>query len=158
MIPYIELKRVAVELTTRCNCLLFGSLGLKMTFPQVLPAPPHDADFFAAGDHDNLMDIISLLRNEGYLVWSWQDPVVDGFDFDALQGRFYFRGVKYIHGFSPAIVDVTYEILGLPYAELEPQTHIVEGIKVLNREGYICSLSHCVKEKHLRECEMLKNL
>ena len=113
MISYFELKRVATELTTRCECILFGSLGLQMAYPQVLPDAPHDADLFAAGNRDNLVQIITLLRDNGYLVYSWQDPIVAGFDWEILRGRFYFRGVKKILGYEPAIIDVTYEIAGL---------------------------------------------
>lgn len=158
MIPYFELKRVATELTTRCECLLFGSFGLQLTYPQVLPDAPHDADFFAAGERENLIQIIALLQNDGYMVCSWQDPIVDGFDYDFLQGRFYFRGVKKIFGYEPAVIDVTYEIAGLPYEELEMLTQKVEGIKTLTKDGFIRALGRCEKEKHLHEGEMLKKI
>ncbi len=158
MIPYFELKRVAKELTTQCNCLLFGSLGLQLTFPQVLPEAPHDADLFAAGDRDNLLQIIAMLQADGYMVYSWQDPVVEGFDYDILRGRFYFRGVKKLLGYEPAIIDVTYEIANLPYGILEKYTQKVEGIRVLNKDGFIMALGRCEKEKHLRECEELKKM
>lgn len=158
MIPYFELKRMATELTTRCECLLFGSLGLQLTFPQVLPEPPHDADLFAAGDRGNLEQIIRLLQGDGYMVYSWQDPVVDGFDFNILRGRFYFRGVKRILGYEPAIIDVTYEINQLPYEELARFTQRVEGIRVLDKDGFIKALGRCEKEKHLHECELLKRM
>lgn len=158
MIPYFELKRVATELTTRCECILFGSLGLQMAYPQVLPDAPHDVDLFAAGNRDNLVQIITLLRDNGYLVYSWQDPIVAGFDWEILRGRFYFRGVKKILGYEPAIIDVTYEIAGLQYEELDVLTQKVEGIKTLTKDGFICALDRCEKEKHLLECEMLKRL
>lgn len=158
MIPYFELKRVAKELTTYCNCILFGSLGLQLTFPQVLPEAPHDADLFAAGDRKNLLRIIATLQEDGYMVYSWQDPIADGFDYDVLGGRFYFRGEKRLPGYEPAIIDITYEIANLPYDILDKYTQKVEGIKVLNKDGFIMALGCCEKEKHLRERDELRKM
>lgn len=158
MTPLFELKRMASELTSRFNCLLFGSLGLYYTYPEVLDSTPHDADFITDNNLENLIGIITFLQENGYSVSSWKDPIVKGFDMDALNGRIYIRGVKYIHGFSPAIIDVSYELINFPFNEIIPLTIIKDGIRILNKEGYIFALGLCVKDKHLNERKRLMML
>lgn len=158
MVPYIELKRMAVELTNRFNCLLYGSLGLQLTFPQVLDEPPHDADFLTADSRSNVLCIIDFLHNNGYRVWSWKDPVVHGFDCDLLYGRLYLRASKPIIGYEPAVIDIIYEVDDFVFQLLSKQTVFVEGIRVLNKDAYIRCLGMCEKEKHLKERQRLLSL
>ena len=155
MTPYFELERMAGELTSYYKCILCGSLGLHLTFPEVLDKPPHDADFITDCNADNLWSIIGFLQQNGYTVFSWKDPIVEGFDREALNGRVYIRGVKYISGYSPAVIDVTYELICFPVEELYALTVLKNGIRILNREGYIFALGLCEKEKHLRERDRL---
>lgn len=158
MTPLLELKRMAYELTNRFNCLLFGSLGLLYTYPEVLDTTPHDADFMTDSNRDNLAAIIRFLQKSDYTVYSWQDPIVEGFDMDVLTGRIYIRGIKYIQGFSPAIIDITYEFINFPFKEMLPLTVVKDSIRILNKDGYIYSLGLCVKQKQLKRREILMNL
>ena len=155
MTPYIELKRMAAELTKRFDCALFGSLGLELTYPDVLDNPPGDADLVAVDEKENLNGIIQFLQANGYTVYSWQQPIVKGFDMDLLQGRFYIRGIKHMPQHAPAIIDVTYELKGINIRELLGMTIQKEGIRVLNIDGYIITLKICEKAKHLQERELL---
>ena len=158
MTPYFELEKIAVELTTRYNCVLYGSLGLQLTYPEVLDTPPHDADFITRYDRENLKAIIKYLQQNGYQVYSWEDPIVDGFDMNILTGRIYIRGIKHIDGYSPAIIDITYELIPFPIENLLSLSKMKGGIKILNKEGYIIVLDFCEKEKHKQERRRLMEL
>lgn len=158
MIPKFELLKVAQELCARYDCLLFGSLGLELTCPEVLDDEAHDADFYADAKRNNLMGIIGCLKRNGYEVFSWQDPIGADFDLDKLKGRFYFRGVKFIPGFEPAVIDVTYEIRDLVYNDLALLTTRLSDIRILNRQGFILALSKAEKAKHRREYRLLSQM
>lgn len=155
MTPYFELKRIAAELTENFDCALFGSLGLELTYPEVLDNPPGDADLVAADEQENLKGIIQLLQANGYTVYSWEEPIVKGFNMEILTGRLYIRGIKHIPEHKPAIIDVTYELKGIEIRDLLRMTKIKEGIRVLNIDGYIMALEICEKAKHLQERELL---
>lgn len=151
MIPTFELIRIARQMTERFDCLLFGSLGLDMTYPEVLEEGVHDADFYADCTMDNLKAIIAYLKGEGYQLQSWQDPIDDKFDYEKMRGRFYFRAIKEVKDYQPAVVDVTYEIRDITYAELSRQTIIRDGVRVLNKEGFLKALSKAERQKHKEE-------
>lgn len=151
MIPTFELIRIARQMTERFDCLLFGSLGLDMTYPEVLMEGVHDADFYADCTMDNLKAIIAYLKGEGYQVQSWQDPIDDKFDYEKMRGRFYFRAIKEVKDYEPAVVDVTYEIRDITYAELSRLTIIQDGVRVLNKEGFLMALSKAERQKHKEE-------
>lgn len=155
MTPYFELKRIAAGLTENFDCALFGSLGLELTYPEVLDNPPGDADLVAENKQENLMGIIKFLQANGYTVYSWGDPIVKGFNMEILPGRLYIRGIKHIPAHKPAIIDVTYELRGIEISELLRMTTVKEGIRILNIDGYIMSLEICEKAKHLQERELL---
>ena len=155
MTPYIELKRMAAELTKRFDCALFGSLGLELTYPDVLDNPPSDADLVVGNERENLKGIIQFLQANGYTVYSWEEPIVKGFDMEILSGRFYIRGIKHIPPYKPAIIDVTYELKGIDNRQILGMTTTKEGIRVLNIDGYILALGICEKAKHLQERELL---
>ena len=155
MTPYIELKRMAAELTKRFDCALFGSLGLELTYPEVLDNPPGDADLVAGNEQKNLKGIIQFLQANGYTVYSWEEPVTEGFDMGILRGRFYIRGIKHIPPYEPAIIDVTYELKGIDNRQIQRMTTTKEGIRILNIDGYIMVLGICEKAKHLQERELL---
>ena len=155
MTPYIELKRMAAELTKRFDCALFGSLGLELTYPDVLDNPPSDADLVAGNERENLKGIIQFLQENGYTVYSWEEPIAKGFDMEILSGRFYIRGIKHIPPYKPAIIDITYELKGIDNRQILGMTTTKEGIRVLNIDGYILALGICEKAKHLQERELL---
>ena len=155
MIAEFELLNISLALTNEFDCLLFGSLGLKLTYPEVLEQAPHDADFVTGKDHRELVRMIYWLQNRGYQVTSWQDTVDDAFDFDLLNGRIYFRAKKIIPLYEPVIVDMNYEYGNFNYFDLKKMSSRVQGIRILNREGYILTLSTSDREKHLNEAQKL---
>ena len=155
MIAEFELLKIAHDLTNTFDCLLFGSLGLKLTYPQLLSHAPHDADLITGNNRQELVRMIHWLQDKGYRVSSWQDIVDDSFDFDLLKGRIYFRAKKHIPLYEPVIVDMNYEYGTFNYDELKIMTSRVQGIRILNRQGYILALSSSDRKEHLEEARKL---
>lgn len=158
MIAEFELLNISLDLTNAFDCLLFGSLGLKLTYPEVLEQAPHDADFITGNERNELVRMIHWLQNRGYRVTSWQDVVDDSFDFDLLKGRIYFRAEKQIPLYDPVIVDMNYEYGQFNYFDLKKMSSRVQGIRILNREGYILALSTSDREKHQKEVRVLQSI
>lgn len=134
---------IAKQLCAQTKCTLIGSLGLYLAYPQVMDTFPQDADFYADAAADNLSNIISLLQQNGYQVYSWQDRIDDAFDYSLLKGRYYFRGVK-----GGDIVDITYEIQGMEYSEMQPYEIVQDGIKVYNKAGLMKVLDKSDRERN----------
>ncbi|MBQ9396196.1 MAG: hypothetical protein IJU23_11890 [Proteobacteria bacterium] len=147
MIAEFELLDIARDLTNEFDCLLFGSLGLKLTYPQVLEHAPHDADLVTGRERAELVRMIRWLQARGYDVHSWQDRVDGDFDFERLTGRIYFRAEKRIPAYDPVIVDMNYEYGSFDYLDLKRMSSNVQGIRILNRAGYIRTLSTSDREK-----------
>ena len=102
---------------------------------------PRDADLFAEGSKENILNIISLLKENGYLVKSWQDVIDEEFDYKMLKGRYYIRGIKGCN-----IVDVTYEIEGIEYDEMRKFHKDMNGIRLYNKEGMITIMDKCPRD------------
>ena len=158
MIAESELLNIALDLTTGFDCLLLGGLGLKLTYPQVLDREPHDADFIMVNDRSEIVRMIHWLQNRGYRVTSWQDAVDESFDFTRLKGRIYFRAKKLIPSYDPVIVDMNYEFGQFDYSDLKKLSSRVQGIRVLNRQGYILTLSHSDRERDLNRAQKLLSM
>lgn len=139
------------------DCVLIGSFGLYIAFPKVLDYLPKDADLFAKGDIKNLRSIIKILEELNYEVFSWQDKIDETVSMDILMGRYYVRGVKMDNCYE-FIIDVTYEIEDINFADEEKNSVIIDEIKVLNKDGFIRLLEKSEREKSINQANKIRNI
>ncbi len=146
----MEYLRIAEILTNNAECRLIGSLSLMFQHPEILERKPSDADFYASDEIENILNIIGILKDNGYEVYSWQDRIDEKFDFGKLKGRFYIRGIC-----DGKNIDITYEIEGLNYFEMKVHETDIQGIKMYDTEGIMILLSKSDKEKNKRQLARL---
>lgn len=149
---YIE---IAQELCCTENCTLVGSLGLYLTYPQILDTYPQDADFFIADDINTLKKCINILWKKKYKVFSWDKEILNIEDIteELLNGRIYVRGIK-----NNLIVDIMYKREGITYDEMRKFQIRENNINLYSKEGYITMLEYSERKINQAQKQRLKNL
>lgn len=147
------LKDIAAILTDKAECRLIGSLGLNLSYPQVLDTVPSDIDLFANNTISNIKKIINQMKKMNMTIYSWQDIIDDDFDFELLKGRYYIRGIK-----DDIKVDVSYEIGNLNYSDMESCGIQTDNIKTYNKYGFIKLLECSERKENKEQLALLKRL
>ena len=146
-----ELVSISTKLCENANATIIGSLALFLRYPKALNRFPKDADLFAEGTRENLMKIIGILVDNGYLVKSWQDTIDEDFNYEMLKGRYYIRGTKGCN-----IVDVTYEIEGIEYADMRKHEICYDGMRFYRKEGMLVIMDKCDREEVTHRKNIIK--
>lgn len=146
--PMLNIARV---LTQNTKSVLIGSLGLYLGYPEVLDTFPQDVDLYSEGSPGNLKQIIRILQENGYKVYSWQDEITEEFDYKKLPGRYYIRGIK-----DGLIVDITYEISNLEYDKMQEFEVCAQDVQIYNKEGVIKVLEQSDRKDHREQLALLR--
>lgn len=158
MICTHELTRISSILTQDYQCILFGSLGLQMLYPQLVTSTPHDADLITIDNYDHIRLIVDFLHSQSYSIFSWQDEINEQFNYNLLKNRFYIRATKSIPDFEPIIIDITYEPTGLSFNQLYNHSFVINHTRILNHQGFIMALTQSDNPKHFSTLQSLLNL
>ena len=147
MESFFDIARV---LTENSECTLMGSLCLYLTVPSVLGREVHDVDLFADDDPQNLRNIMTILKERGFELYSWQNRITPEVDLQLLRGRYYFRAVK-----DGLTVDVTYEKPEFTYQDMKQYETVSRGIRIYSARGLVRLLSCSDREENRVQLERL---
>lgn len=86
---------------------LIGSFARWRDHPQ--GTPPADADIRVAADAGELDALLRWLRERGFAVTSWGEPVALPLHLDSYRGRWYFRAERIDHRGALVRLDIGYE-------------------------------------------------
>ncbi|MDQ0081798.1 SAM-dependent methyltransferase [Variovorax boronicumulans] len=86
---------------------LIGSFARWLHDPQ--GTPPADADIRVAPDPQRLDALLHELRNQGFALTSWDEPVALPLHFESYRGRYYFRAERIDSAGAMMRLDIGYE-------------------------------------------------
>lgn len=152
-----EYLSIAQRLSRQCDCVLMGSLALYLEYPQVLKNFPGDVDMMTSANEANLKNIIRVLKDGGFKLFSWQDEIDETVSCKLLKGRYYIRGLKEIDKQS-ITVDITYESDVVEWQQVKDYYVENQGIKVFAKDVLITLLEISEKEKNQEQARLLRQI
>lgn len=135
-----------------CDFVLISSMGLKYAYPNITEHEPKDADIVIS-DKSDLRSAAEFFIENGYSVYSWDEPVDSNFDYSRMEGRIYFRAVKDSYRF-----DVNYALENITYGEISENIRIINNIKVPTEKLFIRLLNDVGNDKNRIIIERLNNI
>ncbi|PRR84484.1 DNA methyltransferase [Clostridium vincentii] len=113
---YSEYKNALVKVGEKVKYLVIGSYGLFNICKSVLDNPPYDCDILVDNNINSIKNIVNILKDQGYDLYSWQDNIDQKFDYNKLKGRYYIRAIKKAKE-EEYIIDITYECERLDFSK-----------------------------------------
>ncbi|MBQ9280112.1 MAG: hypothetical protein IJ215_03600 [Clostridia bacterium] len=128
--------------TQNIDAILYGSLYLYVTMPEILVNPPKDIDLIIKNDLASIKKAIRILKANNFTVYSWNDEILDDFDFNLLKGRYYIRAKK-----DEYVIDIMYESNDLSFEKMKEKSRLISNIVVISNTDYVEILEKSKRHK-----------